>query len=78
MKIVNFKKEEDKNFVDRGADWLNDVRTGKAIIGFYFKYEEDGTFQFDWYGDNMKLLGFLDYAKVVISNYCTDQFMEED
>lgn len=74
---MNFKKEEDKNFVDRAADWLGDVKSGKAVLAFYLKQAEDGTFQFDWYGGNMKVIGFLDYAKTVISNYVIEQ-CEED
>ena len=76
-KVINFKKEENKNFVDYAADWLDDVKKKEAVLGFYLLQKEDGTFKFDWYGDHMKVIGFLDYAKTVISNYVIEK-CEED
>ena len=67
--IISFKQDEDdKNFVDRVADFLELVKNNKAKGGLYMYFNDDG-FQFDWYGDSMYIVGMINYANVVISNF---------
>ena len=76
-KIINFKKEEDKNFVDNAADWLNEIKIPETKLGFYLIQRDDKSFNFDWFGDHMKMIAFLDYAKTVILKSVID-YCEED
>lgn len=76
-KIINFKKEEDKNFVDSAADWLQEIKCPSTKLGFYLIRRDNKSFDFDWFGNNMEMIGFLDYAKTVISKYVIDNCEDE-
>lgn len=75
--VLNLKTNiEDKNFIDKLADFLNDVKKNKKQAGFFLWFDEEG-FCFDWYGDCFRLVGSIEYAKCVISSHIMEEFSDE-